>query len=95
MELPDCVTLPFFDMTSYLQETLKLSVFLYVWQLPGTTEIRSERYLPVAQSKTGWRNIAALTQWAARTDPDNLIRLAYVKLAWEQRPAGENRLIIF
>jgi hypothetical protein len=92
--LPDCITLPDFDMIEFVQACASLSITSYIWQPPETVNIRVDTRNPVRQSDDGWKALSAIYRWADHTDPGSHKRNAFYQKAWEEREPGQQILYL-
>jgi hypothetical protein len=94
MPIPACVYSPTFDISAFVQERLRLSVFSYVWKPPDSPTLRMDRVMPLSMTKKNWRELESLYTWAKKTDPDEKIRMKHAHELWEQRQPGETMVRI-
>lgn len=89
MLVPKCVELRCFDMGLYIAAGKELELTAYIWQPPGSDDIRMDSYRPVNQTLEGWERITALLKWADDVDPGRIKRTEYCKKVWRSRQPGQ------
>jgi hypothetical protein len=84
-----CETLSYFDHSRYISECFDLGTYWFLQLMPGSTNPSVSQFLSPDQTDADNEKLAALYDYASRTDPNSVVRNERLREAWRKRRTGQ------